>query len=151
MRGSRRKAIIRVGLACLLALMAGCTSDWPTLPRPPSHVAVPELPPDLTGAEPTGRTAMPDGTLGAAFGPDGRLWHWTGVHAPEPSEDRVRADLVAAFDSPEPHLRNARVAAFGPGRWVWVAVGDGRLLLGYDGQRFAQREAGGGAQGGPAS
>lgn len=83
---------------------------------------------------------LPDNIRSVFVGPDKRIW-WQLDHGTQrPSVREIREIIEGQFGSESPVIYAARIVLFEPGGRVWFITPHGFYLLGYDGERWIERE-----------
>jgi len=84
---------------------------------------------------------LPDNIRSVFVGPDKRIW-WQIDHGREkPDVADIQEIIEGRFGSEAPEIYGARIALFEPGGRVWFIDHSGKYLLGYDGERWLERQA----------
>lgn len=102
-------------------------------------------------AEPGGRLAIdlanvrwqqpPKEVFAVYVGPDGRTWYQLNSDPQGRTPDQIRRSLEAEYRQPTPQISGASVALLEPTGRAWFYVNLGKTLLGYDGQKWIERDA----------
>lgn len=84
---------------------------------------------------------LPDQIKSVHVGPDDRAWFQVIKEEVEPDYIQIKEVIAEQFDKASPMLQNAYPVLFEDNGRVWFSESERRLLLGYDGESWIEKEA----------